>query len=58
MNQVQKNKFITIDEEQVVSSPLDNQYAWHKPVITRLDMKKTLLTAASGADSTTSGGHN
>ncbi|TWH48802.1 hypothetical protein [Sporomusa sp. KB1] len=58
MNQVQKSKFVAIDEEQVVSSPLGNQCAWHKPVIVSIDMKKTLYSVASGSDSSSGLGHN
>lgn len=55
MNQVQKNKFVAMDEEQVVFSPMGNQGAWHKPVITRLDMKRTLNAVHSNSDSYGSG---
>lgn len=49
-NEKDKSTAMTSENNRTVSPDAAERRPWHKPTITRIDMKKTLSGEASGAD--------
>ncbi|MCC6545287.1 MAG: hypothetical protein IT392_12455 [Nitrospirae bacterium] len=49
-NEKDKSTAITSEKSGTVSPDTDDRRPWHKPSVTRIDMKKTLLGSNSNSD--------
>ncbi len=49
----EKNKSITITSEasETVAGDESSRRPWHKPIVKRIDVKRTMFNLGSGADS-------